>query len=116
MFPPAEQHPLLQCLILSLLLGEAECRGVMAAAAGGAGAVAGGYGGGSGSDMRVFGFFIAGFIIFGMMVNGTCFALYRLFQKYVLGVEDPPESFVMDDTVKCRSGREKRGGGYGFYN
>ena len=106
MFPPSGQHALPQCiLIMSLLLGEAECRGVMAAAAGGAG-FAMGAGGQGPSDMRVFGFFIAAFVIFGMMVNGTCFALYKCFRKYVLRVEDPPESFVVDDHVKCRSGGE----------
>ena len=104
MFPPSGQHALPGCiLIMSLLLGEAECRGVMAAAAGGAG-FAMGAGGTGPSDMRVFGFFIAAFVIFGMMVNGTCFALYRCFKKYILGVEEPPESFIMDDQMKCRSG------------
>ena len=75
----------------------------MAAAAGGAG-FAMGAGGRGPSDMRMFGFMVAAFVIFGMMVNGTCFAMYRCFRKYVLGVEDPPESFVEDDQVKCRSG------------
>lgn len=101
MFPPRCQHCLL--LLLSLLLGQAECRGVMAAAAGGAG-FAMGAGGVGPTDMTVFGFFIAGFIIFGMVVNGCCFSLYRCFNKYILGHEDPPESFVLDDQVKCRKG------------
>ena len=109
MFPPSEQHALLHCFVISILLGEAECRGVMAAAAGGAG-FALGAGGGGPTDMTVFAFFIAGFIIFGMVVNGGCFALYRCFQRYVLGIEEPPESLIMDDNVKCRSGGWRVGG------
>ena len=103
MFPPVQQQTLLHGLIISLLLGEAECRSVMAAAAGGAG-FALGAGGGGRTDMTVFGFFVAGFVIIGMMVNGTCFALYKCFQKHILGIEEPPENFVDDDNVKCRSG------------
>ena len=56
-----------------------------------------------------------GFIIIGMVVNGCLYILYGKFQKHVLGVEDPPESLIMDDKVKCSSGRgRERGGGGGL--
>ena len=85
----------------------------MAAAAGGGARAAAGYYNNQGytgaysgrnATMDLLSIIVIVAFAVGVVTVGLSYCVIALFRKYVLKIPDPPESFVMEKKIKCRSG------------
>ena len=101
-------------LVFLLTVKEIECGiPMMAAAAGGGARAAAGYYNNQGytgaysgrnATMDLLSIIVIVAFAVGVVTVGLSYCVIALFRKYVLKIPDPPESFVMEKKIQCRSG------------
>ena len=111
--PPSAQEVsgrtgFLFCLTFALSLRHVECG--VAAAAGGAAHVLlrGGVGGEAryvDEDREALVMLMMSCVVVGVILVGLLVVLYKAIRRYVFKIKDPPKSFVVDQKVKCKSGK-----------
>ena len=99
---------LLFCLTFVLALRQVE--GGVAAAAGGAAHVLlrGGVGGEAryvDEDREALVMLMMSCVVVGVFLVGLLVVLYKGVRRYIFKIKDPPKSFVVDQKVKCKSGK-----------
>ena len=106
--PSAREVSGLFYLTFALSLRHVEC-GVAAAAGGAAMVLLRGKAGGEervrDEDREALVMLMMSCVVVGVILVGLLVVVYKAVRRYVFKIKDPPKSFVVDQKVKCKSGK-----------
>ena len=53
-------------------------------------------------------------VVVGVILVGLLVVVYKAVRRYVFKIKDPPKSFVVDQKVKCKSGKLRESSSFFF--